>query len=445
VKITRTTYCILGVLLLLLTSCSKEQALTGPIDDAPVAAGIAGRVMDASTGLPIAGAIVSTVPPTQSLTTDTMGFYRLSDVDTGRYTVTATRFGYVKGSVDVQVVAGKETVADIALLPGANQAPEVPHSPVPQDGATLPVVNADVELRWQCSDPEGDAITYDVYYGRELPLTDVISSDRETPEFGLPPLETGRHYWRIAARDARGNITEGPVWSFVVGNEPAEAFNALDFDGNDDYALVDNTSSMNLNGGSFTVEAWIRADTLKSGSDRWGCIVTRATSNDNADFLLLVEDHHVVFQSRNLNNLLYSAWEIESHRWYHVAGVQDAATGTMRLYINGEGAGQTTLKGGTVGTGASVFIGARDYFGTGNPAHVFDGNIHEVRIWNRARTQSEIAQTMHSRLMLPQNGLVGYWRMNEGKGGTIGDGSGNNRTGNLRNDPQWVLTDLPIQ
>ncbi len=38
----------------------------------------------------------------------------------------------------------------------------------------------------------------------------------------------------------------------------------------------------------------------------------------------------------------------------------------------------------------------------------------------------------------PNNGLVGYWSMNEGTGTSAGDASGNNNTGTLTNGPTWV-------
>jgi hypothetical protein len=432
------------MILLLLPSCSREGVLTGPEDTTVTTGGITGKITDAMTGLAIAGAIVSTTPPTQSVTTGVDGNYQWIDVAPGSYTVKVSKYGYVSGTVTVYVAAGRSTVADLALEPGANGAPEIPHTPVPAHGAAVQAGN--VQLRWQCSDPEGDVLTYDVFYGRENPPAGIISSGRQNPEFELVGLQDGRHYWKILARDSRGNVTEGPVWNFQIGTQQTvKDSNALLFDGGDTYVLMSNTSNMNLNGGNFTVETWIRVDKIRAGNDRWGCIVTRANSNEAADFLLLIEGDKIVFQSRNLNNVLFSNRSIAPGVWYHVAGVHDVALGAMRMYINGEPAGEKAITGAIVNPAAQVFIGARDYFGSGNPANVFSGIIHEVRIWDRVRSQTEIIQSMTSRLTLPQSGLLAYWQLKEGAGLSVGDGSGNNRTGQIKNGASWVRTALPIQ
>ncbi len=53
------------------------------------------------------------------MTTDTAGRYRLVDVDTGTYTLTARRLGYAKQSRQVTVRAEEEDTVDVALEPAA--------------------------------------------------------------------------------------------------------------------------------------------------------------------------------------------------------------------------------------------------------------------------------------------------------------------------------------
>jgi hypothetical protein len=59
----------------------------------------------------------------------------------------------------------------------------------------------------------------------------------------------------------------------------------------------------------------------------------------------------------------------------------------------------------------------------------FSGQIDEVRIWNRTLNSSDILSRYNHHLDPAQEtGLVGYWRFNEGSGGTVNDQttSGNN-------------------
>ena len=94
----------------------------------------------------------------------------------------------------------------------ANQAPAVPSSPSPADGeGDRPLSNT---LTWQCTDPEGLQIHYDIYYGQagNPPL---VATHHSSKSYVLGQLEYGpTYYWKIVAKDDYGNQTDGPVWSF---------------------------------------------------------------------------------------------------------------------------------------------------------------------------------------------------------------------------------------
>jgi len=61
----------------------------------------------------------------------------------------------------------------------------------------------------------------------------------------------------------------------------------------------------------------------------------------------------------------------------------------------------------------------------------FKGTIDEARIWNLIRNQNEIETNMGHYLAGDENGLVGYWKMNEGNGDVIEDFSPQNNAGSL--------------
>jgi hypothetical protein len=81
----------------------------------PVAGAIAGRVIDAVTRDPIAGANVSTDPPTSTITTGANGGYTLTGIPPGAYTVIAIGEGNIRADAQVTVKAGRLTLADIQL------------------------------------------------------------------------------------------------------------------------------------------------------------------------------------------------------------------------------------------------------------------------------------------------------------------------------------------
>lgn len=80
----------------------------------------------------------------------------------------------------------------------------------------------------------------------------------------------------------------------------------------------------------------------------------------------------------------------------------------LRLYLNG------TLDAAFVVSGLQEPVGGGT-FGLGqnlsNFADQFNGRIDEVRIWNVARTQAQIAGNMGAEIPVQPN-LVGYWRLN---------------------------------
>jgi len=78
-----------------------------------------------------------------------------------------------------------------------------------------------------------------------------------------------------------------------------------------------------------------------------------------------------------------------------------------------------------------TYIGARYYNVVGSPIQYFTGNLDEIRMWNRALTQTEIQQNMCQKLTGTETGLLGYWRFDDCGGLTTVDVSGNGNIGTL--------------
>jgi hypothetical protein len=95
------------------------QEATGSVSSAPVPSGtVAGAVADAASGLPVAGAVV-TSDTGQSAATEPDGSYALVDVPAGQRTLTATAAGFESQSDTVTVLDGETSAVDFALLPVA--------------------------------------------------------------------------------------------------------------------------------------------------------------------------------------------------------------------------------------------------------------------------------------------------------------------------------------
>lgn len=86
--------------------------------DPPKGAGtISGSVRDATTGDPLPGAIVFLKGTSLGASTDMNGYYTISDVPSGSYTVQVSYVGYDTRDMKVVVESGKQTLEKVKLTP----------------------------------------------------------------------------------------------------------------------------------------------------------------------------------------------------------------------------------------------------------------------------------------------------------------------------------------
>ena len=139
---------------------------------------------------------------------------------------------------------------------------------------------------------------------------------------------------------------------------------------------------------------------------------------------------------------LMTTTNISAGSWVHIAIVRDLSNpqgGTLRWYINGVASGSATATYAAAKKSAEPVLIGKGYAGN------FEGLIDEVRIWNRARSGSEIKETMNHRLIGDELGLAGYWRFDEAAGTQVKDLTRNGNHGTLSSDGvKWVASDAPI-
>jgi hypothetical protein len=180
----------------------------------------------------------------------------------------------------------------------------------------------------------------------------------------------------------------------VTVNTPTPGLN---FDGSDDRVVLGSVIS---SGSSYTKEAWIKPTTLSASTNNI------LSSTDHAFRL----SNGFLSASNGLTGsptTITDASALTANQWVHVAVVYNSSTNALTLYKNG-------VQVATNGTASSHTAGAM-MIGTQNAVlnTFFHGTMDEVRIWNTARTQSEI-QTNMSCDVPAQAGLIGYYRFDQG-------------------------------
>ena len=191
---------------------------------------------------------------------------------------------------------------------------------------------------------------------------------------------------------------------------------ALHFDGVDDY--VQTYYQGILFGGDRTFEAWIFVDTPAS-TDTLAILDYGSSASGGRNTFCVKGDKSLSYISGGATNSNISSASnaITPGQWTHVAFVKSLTRGF--LYVNGIQVGTgslTNVNTPTPFSGERLKIGERVAGGS----NLFKGRIDEVRIWDKARTSSEILSNMNAEYCQIQHWrLEAYYRFNEGiAGGT---------------------------
>lgn len=107
----------------------------------------------------------------------------------------------------------------------------------------------------------------------------------------------------------------------------------------------------------------------------------------------------------------------ETDKWYHLAVVFDG--NHFYVYVDGELIATKQATRGPV----NLYDGGEFNFGYSYNGRYLDGAISEARVWTKALSQVEIQENM-CYVSPDSEGLLAYWRFNEGKGNVSKDCTG---------------------
>lgn len=208
---------------------------------------------------------------------------------------------------------------------------------------------------------------------------------------------------------------------------------SLNITGND----TENITEKNTE--AITVEAWVKH---KFGN---GLIVSRGRQKEKGYCLSWYEGKiRVTLQGENPaeKTIIDTKDNAPSDcMWHHVAFTWDKNSTEIAIYIDGRLQNSVVIEGksksivfqgqyksiglfeGSISKlTANLLIGVRE-----ENKNYFNVVIADVRLWKVARTQDEIKANMSRRLKGDENGLIGYWRLDDG-------GEGNTQVRNLVSD-----------
>lgn len=204
-----------------------------------------------------------------------------------------------------------------------------------------------------------------------------------------PIVTDGLVFQVDASNKLGGNVSNtrnlvSPTQSGTFVNGASVVDGAFDFDGVDDYI---DFIPMSLS--TISIEAWVFANTLGS----YNAVATQWRENTNSvsSWTLETVGNDIRLYITEGSTLYFASTPFTTGQWYHIVGTYDNTT--VKIYSNG-------VLGPTTGTPPSmnsstlnVEIGALyNVSGVPGVAGNWDGNISNVKIYNRSLTSEEITQ-----------------------------------------------------
>lgn len=223
---------------------------------------------------------------------------------------------------------------------------------------------------------------------------------------------------------------------------------------------ITNTSSLNFSAASvnfstdinlapdtaITVEAWIRANSWALNVFDGSIVCKHSWSQGEQGYVLRAGGNGQV-EFKVATNISWqgpvsASGSMSLNTWYHVAGTYDGDS--ILVYINGVRQSALYMPTGMVpGLAHPLRIG-RLSDPVQSQTRYWNGQIDEVRVWNRALTATEILDRYDHHLDAAQEtGLVGYWRLNEASGTGVIDQTVNGNNGTLAGST-WNTTQVPF-
>ncbi len=235
-------------------------------------------------------------------------------------------------------------------------------------------------------------------------------------------------------------VTASGVTTFCQGNSVTlnpSIGTALSLNGTNQYAITpDLTSSFSTS--TVTIELWFKANgagvilselgqsTPNSGwHDSWIEILSTGEVKARVWNLTSVSLGTVSFGTWNHAVIRYNGTNVVGF----LNGVISSAVAGTRITPPINGTAPNNKQYWAVGSNDGTHLGSGAWF---------NGQVDEMRIWNVARTNTQITGAWNKTIPTNSSGLVAYYKMDEGSGATLTDASGNGKNASLVNSPSWI-------
>lgn len=169
-----------------------------------------------------------------------------------------------------------------------------------------------------------------------------------------------------------------------------------------------NASDLNFGTGSFTVECWVQ----RASIGIFGGLIAKIDT-DVAGYRFSFDNNDTLsfacFAASTSDSTSSTSTITSTSAWNHVAAVRNGATLTIFINTVADGTPGTDNARNVTNAGQPQSLGA--YRSNALTTNLFDGLVDEQRIWNVARTQTQLAANWKTDVT-GQAGLVSYLKLN---------------------------------
>ena len=210
------------------------------------------------------------------------------------------------------------------------------------------------------------------------------------------------HWWKFNgdASDSVGSLSTTPIGPVTYASSPTGQ--GIVFNGVTTGISLPPVSDMQFQG-SFTVSAWASLYTIPTDSQLGSCIIFDGDDRPGLDPYALQVDsrgHMTFLITGNTDQYDYSQLTVAMplNTMVLVTGTYDRPSGTQRLYFNGGLVGEVLHNSNLTpvvpldpSANPGIGIGTSNAFGVSGTNEGWNGEISDLRVYNRALTGTEVS------------------------------------------------------
>jgi hypothetical protein len=268
----------------------------------------------------------------------------------------------------------------------------------------------------------GKMVTFATIGGPNHPMTATTGPTNTSGQTTMTYSSTleGTDTWVARFVDSAGRTQTSNrasvEWTKAVG----PVLHSLAVNGTTGYAEAPNVAKLNVTG-DWTLETWFKDEHASGYNHPFAKLVSKADRNASAEvtYMIVIGNNEMRAGVQHNNQSIYASADLSAlgaKEWHHAAASFTRSSQFLILYIDGIEVASQTL--GVMSDGNTVPVGM-GRGGTGG--YYFTGKLDDVRIWNVARTASEIAANFTAEFSSAPAGLIANWKFDEATGTTAAD------------------------